>query len=107
MDAGDPCYPQQAKSLIKDVECTTQVYNIKCVFDSGILISIDGTITFSKVNLLCIAWSHENALILTLSVVDYDVCCIPIDQESSIHLLHIFAYKQMNILINALESLRA
>lgn len=92
MEAGDPCYPQQAKFLIKDVECTTRVYNIKCVFTSRILILIDGTITFSKVNFLCIAQSHENALILTLSVVDYDVCCIPIDQESSVHLLHIFGY---------------
>lgn len=79
MEAGDPCYPQQAKSLIKDVERTIRVYNIKCVFASRSLILIDSTIIFSKVDFLCLARSYEDALILTLSVVDYDVCCIPID----------------------------
>lgn len=79
MEAGDPSYPQQVKSLIKDVERTTRVYNIKCVFASRSLILIDSTITLSKVDFLCLARSYEDALILTLSIVDYDVCCIPID----------------------------
>lgn len=73
-------------------------------FVVGSPVPIEGTIVFSKTNLLRVTRPHEDALILTLSVVEYDVCRILIDQGSFADLLHIFAYKQMNFSMNALES---
>ena len=82
----------------------THICNVGVIFVIGSLVPMDKTIVFSKVDLLYVAQPHENAFILTLDIVEYNVCRIVIDQGSFVDLIHISTYKQINLSMHVLES---
>ena len=92
--------------LIKDAKRVTQICNVGVIFVVGSLVPMDETILFSKADLLYVTQPHENAFILMLNIIEYDVCHIVIDQGSFVDLIHISTYKQINLSMHALESPR-
>ena len=58
--------------------------------------TIDGLITFPSVDFKQVILSHENVLVLTLGIDEFDVRRILVNLGSSINLLQMLAYKQMD-----------
>ncbi|KAL6332736.1 hypothetical protein AAG906_014643 [Vitis piasezkii] len=71
------------------------VHTVQCTFTNDSVRSIDGPITFLTIDSNLVIMLHENALVLTLGVNDFDVRRILINPGSSIDLLQMLAYKQM------------
>ena len=65
---------------------------------------IAGVITFPPVDPNRVLQPHEDALILTLGINDFDVRRILVDPGSSIDLLQMSAFKQMGFLPSTLEN---
>ena len=66
---------------------------------------INGVITFPPVDLNRVLQPHQDALILTLGISNFDVRQIFVDPSSSIDLLQMSAFKQMEFPPSALENL--
>ena len=71
-------------------------------FVPGTMEPIDGVITFKTQDIVQIIVSHEDALVLSLKIVGFQVCRVLVDLGSSIDSFHILAYKQMDIPISTL-----
>ena len=66
--------------------------------------SIDDTVTFHPIDVNRVLQLHEDALILTLGVDEFDVRRILVDLGSSIDLLQMSTYKKMGYSPFALEN---
>ncbi|WJZ87692.1 hypothetical protein VitviT2T_007056 [Vitis vinifera] len=66
---------------------------------------VDNTITFPLIDVNQVLQPHEDALILTLGVGDFDMRIILDDLSSSTDFLQMSTYKQMNYLPSTLENL--
>lgn len=67
---------------------------------------MDGTITFLPINANQVLQPHNDALILTLRINQFDVRRVLIDPGSAADLLQMSAYKQMGLLQSSLENPR-
>ena len=67
---------------------------------------IDGTITFPSIDPNRVLHPHQDVLILTLGINDFDVRRILVDLGSSADLLQMFTFKQIGFSSSALENLR-
>ena len=65
---------------------------------------MDGTIIFLPINPNRVLQPHEDALILTLGISDFDVRRVLVDPGSSIDLLQMSAYRHMGVPPSALEN---
>ncbi|RVW34719.1 hypothetical protein CK203_110692 [Vitis vinifera] len=65
---------------------------------------IDGIASFSPQDLARVTVPHEDALVLSLKIVGFQVCWVLVDPGSSTNLLHISTYKQMGIPFSTLGS---
>ena len=66
---------------------------------------VDNTITFTLIDVNQVLQPHEDALILTLGVGDFDMRIILDDLSSSTDFLQMSTYKQMSYLPSTLENL--
>ena len=66
---------------------------------------VDNTITFPLIDVNQVLQPHEDALILTLGVGDFDMRIILDDLSSSTDFLQMSTYKQMSYLPSTLENL--
>lgn len=66
---------------------------------------MDGIITFPPIDPNRVLQPHEDALILTLRISDFDVRRILIDQGNSVDLLQMSTYRKMGLPPSALENL--
>ena len=71
-----------------------EVFNVRNVFVPKSLIPIDETIVFFEADLLHITQSHEDSLILTLNVVEYNVYSLLVNQGSFVSF---FAYIRLQV----------
>ncbi|XP_034708876.1 uncharacterized protein LOC117931912 [Vitis riparia] len=67
---------------------------------------IDGVITLPPIDPNRVLQPHQNALILTLGINDFDVRQILVDPGSSADLLQMFTFKQMGFPSSTLENPR-
>ena len=65
---------------------------------------IDGTVTFPPIDVNWVLQPHEDALVLTLRVGEFDVKRILVYPGISADLLQMSAYKQMDYSLSALEN---
>ena len=65
---------------------------------------MDRTITFLPINPNRVLQPHEDALILTLGISDFDVRRILVDPGNSVDLLQMSTYRQMRVPPSALEN---
>ena len=80
------------------------MYTAQCTFIDDCVRSIDGPITFPPINSNWVILPHEDALVLTLGVNDFDVHKILVNPRSSANLLQMSAYRQMGYSRSALEN---
>ena len=73
-------------------------------FVLGTMEPIDGIFSFSPWDLTRVMIPHEDALVLSLKIIEFQVCRVLVDPISSTNLLYILAYKQMGIPISTLGS---
>ena len=71
-------------------------------FVLGTMEPVNGAITFNTRDLAWITVPHEDALVLSLKIVGFQVCQVLVDRGSSINSFHISAYKQMGVPISTL-----
>nr|CAN63601.1 hypothetical protein VITISV_010205 [Vitis vinifera] len=83
-----------------------QVNSIQPGLADGGIRPINGIITFPPVDPNRVLQPHQDAIILTLRISDFDVRQIFVDPSSSIDLLQMSAFKQMEFPPSALENLR-
>ena len=83
-----------------------QVSSIRLGLTSGSIPPIDGAIVFPAVDPAQVLQPHQDALILTLGVGDFDVKRILVDPGSSADLLQVAAIKQMGFEPSSLENPR-
>ena len=77
----------------------------QCTFIDDSVWPIDEPITFPPINSNWVILPHEDALVLTLGVNDFDVHRILVNPRSSANLLQMSAYRQMGYSWSALENL--
>ena len=66
---------------------------------------IDWVVSFNPRDLTRIIVLHEDTLVLSLKIANFQVCQVLIDSGNSTNLLHILVFKQMGISISTLGSL--
>ncbi|RVW96523.1 hypothetical protein CK203_029647 [Vitis vinifera] len=95
---------QKTQRLLRATSIREQVSSIRPRLTSGSAHQIDGIITFSPMDPNRILQSHQDALILTLGISDFDVRRILVDSGSSADLLQVFVIKQMRFMPSNLEN---
>lgn len=64
-------------------------------------------ITFIRANARGIQYPHNDAMVVTLKIVDYDVHCVPIENGSLVDVLFYDVFSKMNIFHKWPEKLNA
>ena len=77
---------------------------IHVLYNSRAIQPIDGPISFPLVNSSRVITPHNDALILTLCINNFDVHRVLVDPGSATNLLQLSAFKQMNISFDRLSS---
>ena len=95
---------RQRHRLVHIASIREIIHTVQCTFTNDSVRSIDGPITFLTIDSNLVIMSHENALVLTFGVNDFDVRRILINPGSSINLLQMLAYKQMRDFPSALKN---
>ena len=96
---------RKRKMLFRVAFVQEQVSSIRPGLTSGSTRPIDGVITFPLVDPNRILQPHQDALIFTLGINDFDVRRILVDSGSSADLLQVFVIKQMGFTLLNLENL--
>ena len=65
---------------------------------------VDGPISFPPINPFRVITPHQNALVLTLCINNFDVYRVSIDPGSAADLLQLLAFKQMKVPLDKLSS---
>ena len=94
---------QKTQRLLRAISVREQVSSIRPGLTSGSAHQIDGIITFSPVDPNRMLQPHQDALILTLGISDFDVRRILVDSGSSTDLLQVSVIKQMGFMSSNLE----
>ena len=97
---------QKIQRLLQAASVREQVSSIRLDLTNRSMRPIDETITFPSVDSHQIVQPHQDALILTLRVSDFDVRWILVDPRSSTDLLQAFVIKQMGFSPSNLENPR-
>ena len=95
---------RKRQRLFRDASVREQVNTVQSGLPQGDTRPIDGVITFPSVDLNLVLQPHEDALILTLGINEYDVRRILVNLGSSANLLQVSAFKQMGFPPFALEN---
>ena len=81
-----------------------RVSTVQCTFTTDNAWLIDDSITFPSINVDWVIISHEDALMLTLGLDDFDVQRILMDLGSFTYLLQISTYRLMRCSLSTLEN---
>lgn len=86
----------ELRGMIKKAEHMREVLSLQLAIKKGKTEEKD-VISFSTRDLERIQTSHNNALVVTLPVKEFDVKCILIDQGSSVEIMYYDAFKQLKL----------
>ena len=81
--------------LVRATSIRERIHVVQCISTNEGVRSIDKPITFPSIDSNRVILPHEDALVLTLRVDSFDLRKILIDLGSSVDLLQMLAYRQM------------
>ena len=96
---------RQKKRLSRAATVWARVNYIHVPNNNRAIQPIDGPISFPPVNPSKVITPHHDALVLTLCINNFDVHRVLVDPGSSVDLLQLLAFRQMNISFNRLSSI--
>lgn len=95
---------RQRRRLVHTTSVKERVNIVQCTFTNESARPIDGPIIFPPVDFYRVNLPHEDALVLTLGIGEFDVCKILVNSGSSTSDLQISAYRQMGYSSFTLEN---
>ena len=95
---------RQKKRLLRAATVRARVNTIHVVDSSRVVQPINGLIFFPHVNPSRVITPHNDALVLTLCINDFDVHRVLVDPGNAADLLQLPTFRQMNISLNRLSS---
>lgn len=90
--------------MVHTTSVKERVNIVQCTFTNESARPIDGPIIFPPVDFYRVNLPHEDALVLTLGIGEFDVCKILVNSGSSTSDLQISAYRQMGYSSFTLEN---
>ena len=92
------------KSILPTATVRARINTIPAPVSNRIDQPIDDPISFPPINPSKVIVPHHDALILTLCINDFDVHRVLVDPSSTVDLLQLLTFRQMNIFLDKLSS---
>ena len=95
---------RQRKKLLRVATVQDRVNTISALDNSKAIQPVDSLISFPPINPSRVITPHHDALVLTLCINNFDVHRVPIDPGSAADLLHVPAFRRMQMQLDKLIS---
>ena len=90
--------------MLRAASIRARVNTVRAQENITVVKPVDGPISFPRINFTRVITPHYDALVVTISINNFDVHRVLVDPSIAADLLHLRAFKQMRVPLDCLSS---